>query len=74
MAGTYFDAVLNTEYDPIFNGTPEETKAFLKEHGETYKQQGARVCHGSTLRIVSIDEYLNPTPEQQKEINEGEGL
>jgi hypothetical protein len=56
----YFDAVLDLDngMKPIFNGTPEETKAWLRS--TTFPEHSnIRVCLGKTLGFVTILEYLN---------------
>lgn len=54
MSGTYFDAVLKEDYTPIFNGTPEQTKEWLRKNPG---HKGAWVCVGKTLEMVHPDEY-----------------
>jgi hypothetical protein len=59
----YFDVVLDKNWNPIRNGTPEDVREFLLEQGDHYKQQGAFVCYGANLATTSIDEYLTePVP------------
>ena len=53
----YFDAVLNNDMEPLFNGTPAEVKDWL-EKNET--DISILVCLGETMRVVSVPEYLNP--------------
>lgn len=52
----YFDAVLDERMNPIFNGTPEETKKWLSENRNN--PDVAQVCDGRNMRLVSIDDYL----------------
>lgn len=51
----YFDAVLDKDSRPIFNGTPEETMEWLKTNQWAHKVD---VCIGRTMQIVSVPEYL----------------
>lgn len=55
----YFDAVLDPDLKPIFNGTTEETLAWLKEHEEYQQKNDHRVCIGSTMQLVTPWEYVN---------------
>lgn len=52
----YFDAVLNVDIDPVFNGTPEETRNWLKENPN--HPEAILVSIGRTNQIVTIEEYL----------------
>lgn len=51
----YFDAVLRGDMEVRFNGTPEETKAWLEEN-ETDPTDV--VVDGKTIRMMSVEEYL----------------
>ena len=51
----YFDAVLNDDMEPVFDGTPEEVKAWLEANETEFSTQ---VCIGSTMKLVSVPEYL----------------
>lgn len=51
----YFDAVLDENMQPLFNGTPEETKAWL-ENNET--DNSVRVCIGESMVLVTVPEYM----------------
>lgn len=56
----YLDAVLESEnYTPIFNGVREATISFLQERKDDPEVQTARVVIGETLRIYTVEEYLN---------------
>lgn len=58
----YFDAVMTEAMDVIFNGTPKEVNAWLKENGwlkPDSKQPPIQVCIGRTLEMVSPSEYLS---------------
>ena len=55
----YFDAVLNRAYEPLFNGTPEETRSYLQRNENDVESQDERlVAIGRTLEVVSVSEYL----------------
>jgi hypothetical protein len=51
----YFDAVLDENRMPVFNGTPDETREFLRTNENN---DGLRVCAGRTLKIMSVEDYL----------------
>lgn len=51
----YLDAVVTDSMMPVFNGTPEETKAWLKENF----RHDYWVCIGETLKTIRAQEYLN---------------
>lgn len=56
----YFDAVLDINSTPLFNGTPDETKAWLREHVDTSPDSGTwRVCPGRTMALVTVKSYLS---------------
>ena len=52
----YFDAVLDKNTKPVFNGTPEETLKWLVKNPNWHKRW---VCVGETMEIVTETEYLN---------------
>jgi hypothetical protein len=56
----YFDAVLDFDMEPLFNGTPAETKNWIADNAYelTRRHPKARVCIGRTLAMVEIDEYM----------------
>jgi hypothetical protein len=55
----YFDAVLDKkDRRPIFNGTPEEVKAWLLENKNNPLLKSADICRGKTLAFTSIENYL----------------
>lgn len=62
---TYFDAVLNERYIPVFNGTPEHTRNWLLKHVEVHETHD--VCYGKTLRVVSVKTYLGLAKEARDE-------
>lgn len=51
----YFDAVLSKNMKPLFNGSPEDTKQWLKDN-ET--RSSDLVCKGDTLELMTVEEYL----------------
>jgi len=54
----YFDAVVyHATQNVIFNGTPEETKDFLKKMEENFYPH-VSVYDGRTLRQWAVKEYL----------------
>ena len=57
----YFDAVLDSKLRPVFNGTPEEVKAWLVEHKDEAPASPDfwSVCYGKTLGLVSVEQYLD---------------
>jgi hypothetical protein len=63
----YFDAVLNKDYNPVFNGTSQETLSFLKEYCQNGVPEGTRVALGVTGTITSVENYLQnpPTPDDE---------
>lgn len=57
--GVYFDAVLSATGEVLFNGTPEETKAWLFENGqESGHKEAQTVVIGESLKVVYIPQYL----------------
>lgn len=64
---TYLDAVLDSNMNPLFNGTTEQTVEWLCSTAEDWKmQQNAQVCVGRTLQLKTIDEYLRDYDTSQK--------
>lgn len=55
----YFDAVLYDGVNPVFNGTPEETKEWLRNNIKDPDANHLSVCIGQTLATVSVADYLN---------------
>lgn len=56
---TYFDAVIGSGLEPIFNGTPDETREWLADAIERgVHSDNWRVCIGVSLSLVTVDEYL----------------
>lgn len=54
----YFDAVLDENMRPLFNGTPEETKEWLEKNEPVKTDNSVRVCIGTSLVIVTVPEYM----------------
>lgn len=54
--GMYFDAVLDPDMRPLFNGTPEETREWLENESET---SSLVICVGKTMKILTPTEYLS---------------
>jgi hypothetical protein len=52
----YFDAVLNDTMEPLFNGTPGETKKWLEENNTG--DNSVRVCIGVSMTLVTVPEYM----------------
>jgi hypothetical protein len=52
----YFDAVLDNDMKPLFNDTPEKTRAWLEERPELHNK--VSVCTGESLHLISVDGYL----------------
>lgn len=57
MAGIYFDAVLDDNYSPVFNGTPEETAEWLRGSDPRFTNT-YRVCRGVDMQMIEIPKYL----------------
>lgn len=51
----YFDAVLDSQMEPLFNGTPQQVKNWLKK---AELDDSMQVCVGKTLQIITVNEYL----------------
>jgi hypothetical protein len=54
----YFDAVLDDRMMPVFNGTPEETKEWIKKNPTIIAEHDLWVCIGKTLRMMTIKAYM----------------
>lgn len=52
----YFDAVLDNSMQPIFNGTPDETRNWLLKNPEDHAD--VVVCEGQGMKIMTVSEYL----------------
>ena len=52
----FFDAVLDENFDPIFNDKPAVVKKWLRDHPSPSK---LIVVDGETLRQKTVAEYLN---------------
>lgn len=54
----YLDAVIDSDLQPVFNGTPEQTQEWLAEVVEQgLASEEWRVCIGTSLALVTIEEY-----------------
>lgn len=62
MSGTYFDAVLDDNANPLFNGTAEQTAEWLVRNPNV----SAQVCIGRTMEMKSIDDYLREYDRSQE--------
>ena len=60
MNYTYFDAVLDENMVPVFNGTTDETVDWLvsHEHEDAVRNNDYEVIHGETMRTFSPEAYL----------------
>lgn len=56
----YFDAVLDVELQPIFNGAPDDTRKWLAEPHNRRRAilKTWRVCVGETMELISSETYL----------------
>jgi len=54
----YGAVVLNDKRQPIFNGTPEDTKKWVLARQNDEEVQKSVVCDGRTLRMVSFAVYI----------------
>jgi len=58
MVGSiYYDAVLDDNMRPVFNGTQEETVKWLTDSASRFTDT-YRVCVGMTMRLMEISDYL----------------
>lgn len=55
---TYFDAVLDPNYMPVFNDTPAAVKDWLEANKDDPLLKDCMVCLGTTLTTTSIENYL----------------
>lgn len=55
----YFDAVLDANMRPLFNGTTQETKEWLGRNSADARIDS--VCIGKTMQVVSVREYFELT-------------
>lgn len=51
----YYDAVLDENMIPLFNGTPDETKTWLEKNKT---DSSVRVCIGKSMTLVTVPEYM----------------
>lgn len=54
MSRTYFDAVLDKDMIPVFNGTPAETKTWIDENNT---DESMTVCVGVSLAMMTVKDY-----------------
>lgn len=59
----YFDCVIDDQFAPVYNSTPQEVKEWLTT---TPDVDHLRVVYGHSLRTVSVPEYLEMTPVTTK--------
>ncbi|HVH54212.1 MAG TPA: hypothetical protein VNA32_08800 [Actinomycetota bacterium] len=52
------DTILNTHYDPVFSGTPEEVRAYLLESASIDDY----LVKLENTQVVRADEYLAASP------------
>jgi hypothetical protein len=57
VSDIYFDAVLDENYTPVFNGTPGQTAVWLLENSPDYNDL-YRVCRGKDMKMFAVAEYL----------------
>lgn len=67
---TYFDAVLDQRFNPIFNGTPEETIKWLEGMTPISDWQ---VCIGRTMQTVPVATYIQSHREKEQITRERKG-
>lgn len=51
----FFDAVITKDAQPVFNGTPDQTREWLQTTPEVDE---LFVCVGVSLQVVPVSEYL----------------
>jgi hypothetical protein len=56
VADKYFDAVVDINTQPLFNGTTEETVAWLEANPSTEPRW---VCLGVNMQFLTVSEYLD---------------
>lgn len=56
----YFDAVLDKDLKPMFNGTPEATRQWIEDQKiqDLAFVNDLQVCDGRNMRMYSVREYL----------------
>lgn len=55
----YFDAVLDENMRPVFNGTPTEVLNWLNENAYAQQRSDWRVCRGKDLKLINTWEYVH---------------
>jgi len=62
----YFDAIVDSAGDPVFNGTPDEVRKFI----ETNRPSDQHFVHvGQTLLVLTLDEYLAQSAPKKEDPN-----
>lgn len=56
--GTYFDAVICEHGQVKFNGTPEETRAWLMTDEVTPQWPDLNVVRGRDIQVFSVPDYV----------------
>lgn len=64
MSG-FFDSVLDSKKLPVFVGTPKDTAKWIRDH-PLMRYENFEVRYGHTMRIVSVDQYLNAVEDVEK--------
>jgi hypothetical protein len=54
----YFDAVLDGLMYPLFNGTRDETRQWLRDNPEIASAPEVMVCTGENLAMITVPDYL----------------
>ena len=54
---TYYDAVLDNNMQPVFNGTPQETREWLLQRPDEHKDW--QICPGYRMRLMTVQDYLD---------------
>jgi hypothetical protein len=58
----YLDTVLDERLRPMFNGTREDTQAWLQENPVAVNRSSNRVCIGESMDLLSVSEYEQLKP------------
>lgn len=58
----FFDAVVTKNLEPVFNGTPEQTREWLETTPEV---DHLYVCVGISLAVVPVAKYLSKQQGEQ---------
>jgi hypothetical protein len=60
--GTYFDAILGEDGNVLYNGTAEETRAWMVQNVHL-ATPGLRFVKGESLKTLTYAEYMFPEPK-----------